>query len=80
MQTEAKSKVRHLLRVELLKLFKQPTADVVDFVDVDHEEWQNRTGAFGILLSLANVRQLQPQSNHLQKQVRITCTCTIYFK
>ena len=57
MQTEAKSKVRHLLRVELLKLFKQPTADVVDFVDVDHEEWQNRTGAFGILLSLANVGQ-----------------------
>ena len=72
MQTEAKSKVRHLLRVELLKLFKQPTADVVDFVDVDHEEWQNRTGAFGILLSLANVGQLQPPSKNLQKQVWLT--------
>ena len=72
MQTKAKSKVKRLLRVELLKLFKQPTADMVDCVGVDHEEWQNRTGAFGILLSLANVRKLVPQSDHLQKQVWIT--------
>lgn len=71
MQTKAKSKVKHLLHAELLKLFKQPTADSVNFVDVNHEEWQNRTGAFGILLSLANVRKLKPRSDHLQKQVWI---------
>ena len=67
MQAEAKSKVTELLRSELMKLFKEP--DEVDFVDEDDEEFQNRTGAFGILLNLTQERQ--PNTDTLHKQVMV---------
>ena len=65
MQAEAKTKVTELLRYELMKLFKEP--DEADFVDEDYEEFQNRTGAFGILLNLTQERQ--PNTDTLHKQV-----------
>ena len=67
MQAEAKSKVTELLRSELMKLFKEP--DEADFVDEDDEEFQNRTGAFGILLNLTQERQ--PNTDTLHKQVMV---------
>ena len=65
MQAEAKSKVTKLLRYELMKLFKEP--DEVDFVDEDYDEFQNRTGAFGMLLNLTQGGQ--PNTDTLHKQV-----------
>ena len=67
MQPEAKSKVTKLLRSELMKLFKEP--DEADFVSEDDEEFQNRTGAFGILLNLTQERQ--PNTDTLHKQVMV---------
>ena len=67
MQAEAKTKVTELLRYELMKLFKEP--DEADFVDEDYEAFQNRTGAFGILLNLTQERQ--PNTDTLHKQVMV---------